>query len=180
MATRLRRLATSAQLLLRVAPEARACCLLSCGGGWALHPLISPQPSNPQPDTTHTHRPAYTALTTRGVALFNLLFARISTPYAYARVGSAPCTPLLKLCLPPNTAAMASVRLQPLLLALVLAVVLALLLPSAQAFFPQQQLSFPSSLMKHQHQHRPGTNRGTWGTPGRERLYVCLACDLAL
>lgn len=58
----------------------------------------------------------------------------------------------------PSTAAMASVRLPHLLLALLLASMVALLLPSAEAFFPQQlPSSSSSSLMKHQ-QHQTGTN----------------------
>ena len=147
---------------LRVAPEASKKqrelklvalsmpCLFAC----MLSLLIKP------PTHSHPHTGLYTLI----VALPSSLCQDPLSHLLRLRTRWQSSPSLLKLCFPPTleTAAMASVRLPPLLLALVLAVVLALLLPSAQAFFPQQ-LSSSSSLMKPQHQYRPGTNRGTQG-----------------
>lgn len=114
------------------------------------NPLVISQPHRFQSYTTPCPSSIFTA------------FAKIlATLRAYARVAARLNSSSVSF--PTHTAAMASVRLPPLLLTLVLAVVVALLLPSAQAFFPQQQLSSSSSLMKQQHQHRPGTDRVTQG-----------------
>ena len=149
---------------LRVAPEAskkqkraEVCCLVNALPV-RMHAFTSNQAAHPQPPTQDLYTTHH-----RGVALFTLPRSSLPPPTPTHALAE-PCTSLLKLCFPTtlSTAAMASVRLPPLLLALVLAVVLALLLPSAQAFLPLQ-LSSSSSLMKQQHQHRPGTNRGAQG-----------------